>query len=144
MVDYRDLDDYEEYMTIPNEYVTMKTGPSTFDIKVESLCVLDECREIQRRKSHDYQNPNSRIRQADHYPRGINTITDMAHQKLIRIYSLLEAAEHGVEPNNESIEDSFKDMINYASFAVSYLRGKMDGQDPSRDMFNRKIGEEKR
>jgi len=28
-------------------------------------------------------------------------------------------------------------MINYASFAVSYMRGKMDGQDPNRDMFNK-------
>ena len=30
-------------------------------------------------------------------------------------------------------------MINYASFAVSYMRGKMDGQNPNRDMFNNKL-----
>jgi hypothetical protein len=29
-------------------------------------------------------------------------------------------------------------MINYASFAVTYLRGKMRGQDPNRDIFNRR------
>ena len=28
-------------------------------------------------------------------------------------------------------------MINYASFAVSYMRGKMDGQQSGRDMFNK-------
>ena len=40
-------------------------------------------------------------------------------------------------PNFESVEDSLKDMINYASFAVAYSRGKIDGQDPNRDFLNR-------
>jgi hypothetical protein len=31
-------------------------------------------------------------------------------------------------------------MINYASFAVSYMRGKMDGQNPKHDMFNKPKG----
>lgn len=100
----------------------------------ESILVLDECKEIQRSKSLDYQNPNSRIRQADHYPNGIMTIVDMAYQKLIRTYSLLEA---DCEPTYESIEDSLKDAINYLSFGVSYLRGEMDGQSYDRDIFNR-------
>jgi hypothetical protein len=30
------------------------------------------------------------------------------------------------------------DLINYASFAISYMRGGMEGQQPDRDMFNRK------
>ena len=30
-------------------------------------------------------------------------------------------------------------MINYASFAVSYMRGKMEGQRQDRDMFNKPI-----
>jgi hypothetical protein len=30
-------------------------------------------------------------------------------------------------------------MINYASFAVAYLRGEMEGQDKTRDMFNKRI-----
>ena len=57
---------------------------------------------------------------------------------MLRAQSLLEAGTHG-EPNFESLEDTYKDMINYASFAVSFMRGKMEGQDPSRDMFNRKV-----
>ena len=107
----------------------------------ESVKVLHECIELQKKKSLDYQNPNSRIRQADHYPRGINTIIDMVHQKLTRIYSLIEAAEGEStykEPNFESIEDSMIDAINYLSFGVAYCRGKMDGQSPDRDIFNRK------
>ena len=49
----------------------------------ESLKVLQECAELQQRKSQDYQNDKSRIRQADHYPRGCATILDMVHQKLL-------------------------------------------------------------
>jgi hypothetical protein len=45
----------------------------------------------------------------------------------------------GYEPNFESIEDSLKDLINYASFAVAYSRGKIDGQRADRDFLNREI-----
>jgi hypothetical protein len=74
-----------------------------------------------------------------HYRRGVSTIHDMISQKLLRAQSLLEPLENGdmSEPNFESLEDTYKDLINYASFAVSYIRGKMEGQVPTRDMFNR-------
>ena len=52
----------------------------------------------------------------------------------LRATSLIES---GNDPNFESLEDTYKDMINYASFAVSYMRGKMDGQQSGRDMFNK-------
>jgi hypothetical protein len=42
-------------------------------------------------------------------------------------------------PNFESLEDSAKDLINYASFFVAYLRGKVEGQRDDRDFLNRKI-----
>ena len=108
--------------------------------KRESVRVLEECIELQKRKSRDYQNPNSNIVQAMHYRRGVSTIHDMISQKLLRAQSLLEAFENGDRdsPNFESLEDTYKDLINYSSFAVSYLRGKMEGQDPTRDMLNRK------
>lgn len=107
----------------------------------ESVIVLEECIELQKRKSQDYQNPNSNIVQAMHYRRGVSTIHDMISQKLLRAQSLLEAYEYGEgsQPNFESLEDTYKDLINYASFAVSYLRGKMEGQASDRDMLNRKI-----
>ena len=105
----------------------------------ESLKVLQECAEVQVKKSNDFQNHHSRIRQADYYPRGIATITDLIYAKVLRMQSVIEAMEKdpNYTPNFESIEDSAKDLINYASFVVSYMRGKMDGQDPTRDFLNR-------
>jgi len=102
----------------------------------ESMRVLQECAELQQRKSADYQSDKSTITQAMHYRRGIDTLHDACLGKLIRATSLLES---GKEPNFESLEDSYKDLINYASFCVAYLRGKMEGQDPSRDMYNQPI-----
>lgn len=106
----------------------------------ESVKVLQECINLQIKKSADYQNPNSNIVQAMHYRRGVSTIHDMISQKLLRAQSLLEPQENGdqSEPNFESLEDTYKDLINYASFAVSYLRGQMEGQSSERDIFNRK------
>ena len=103
----------------------------------ESLKVLQECAELQQRKSQDYQNDKSRIRQADHYPRGCATILDMVHQKITRMYSVMESMEQGNDINFESLEDSAIDAINYLSFFVSYSRGQMDGQNPNNDFVNR-------
>jgi hypothetical protein len=105
----------------------------------ESIKVLQECAELQDRKSKDYQNERSRIRQADHYPRGCATILDMVHQKMTRIYSVMEGMEYGETANFESLEDSAKDAINYLSFFVSYSRGKMEGQDPGRNFLNKEM-----
>jgi len=106
----------------------------------ESLKVLQECAELQSKKSQDYQNPNSRIRQADYYPRGVASILDIIQAKTLRMWSVIEAMEHdpNYKPNFESIEDSGKDLINYASFLVAYVRGGIDGQDEDRDFLNRK------
>jgi hypothetical protein len=107
----------------------------------ESLKVLSECAEIQIKKSNDYQNPNSRIVQADYYPRGVASIMDIIHAKVLRLWSVIEAMESdpNYNPNYESIEDSAKDLINYASFLVAYSRGKIPGQDASKGFLNRPI-----
>ena len=39
--------------------------------------------------------------------------------------------------NYESLHDSAVDLINYAAFFAAYLDHDIDGQDPSRDIFNR-------
>jgi len=102
-----------------------------------SVRVLEECIDLQIKKSSDYQNPNSSVRQAMHYRRGIDTIHDMIEQKILRARSLIEAAAvNGNTPQNESLEDTYKDIVNYCSFAVVYLRKEMDGQDQNADMFN--------
>ena len=110
----------------------------------ESLKALEEAKAIQLKKSNDYQNAESRIKQAQYYPRGCATILDLIHGKILRMYSVMEAMENDktYNPNFESLEDSAIDLINYASFFVSYMRGKMEGQDPNRDFLNRKIKEE--
>lgn len=106
----------------------------------ESVLVLSECMDLQLRKGRDYQNPDSNVRQAMHYRRGIDSIHDILQGKMYRAQSLIES---GAAVNFESLEDTYKDLINYASFAVEYLRGKMDGQDPGRDMFNRRTASAK-
>ena len=102
----------------------------------ESVKVLKECIELQNKKSQDYQSKESNVTQAMHYRRGVDSIHDIIQGKCYRAQSLLES---GGDPNFESLEDTYKDIINYCSFAVSYMRGKMDGQNPNHDMFNKPI-----
>ena len=100
----------------------------------ESVKVLNECIELQLKKSDDYQNKESNVTQAMHYRRGVDSIHDIIQGKIYRAQSILESKG---DPNFESLEDTYKDMINYASFAISYMRGQMEGQDPNRDMYNK-------
>lgn len=104
----------------------------------KSIDVINECVALQIQKAHDYQNPQSRIKQIDYYPRGVLSIMEMIHTKTTRMWSVLEAAENSAgQPNFESLEDSAKDLINYASFFVTYLRKEFDGQDKTKDIFNK-------
>lgn len=106
----------------------------------ESAKVLAECAELQMRKARDYQNPNSTVQQADYYPNGVQSIHDTMHGKMLRMKSVMEAMRgQDYDPNFESLEDSAKDLINYASFFVAYCRQKIEGQDGTRDIFNRPI-----
>lgn len=105
----------------------------------KSANILLEAADLQERKGQDYQNPLSRVRQADHYPRGVYTILDTINSKMLRMYSVLETMEQGGKVNFESVEDSAIDMINYASFLVGYMRGQIDGQTPDKDIFNRRL-----
>jgi hypothetical protein len=106
----------------------------------ESILVLQECAELQSKKSQDYQNPNSQVKQAMHYRRGVDSIHDTMHGKMLRAQSLLESGEAN---NFESLEDTYKDLINYASFAVAYIRGQMEGQDTTLDYLNRPKNDDK-
>ena len=109
--------------------------------KPVSTTVLEECIDLQLKKSRDYQNPHSTIRQADYYPSGLKTIVEIIHAKLLRTRSVMEAMENDptYKPNFESIEDSLRDAINYASFGVAWCRNGVDGQNPNNDILNRPI-----
>lgn len=106
-----------------------------------SVEFLLKCANLQLKKSRDYQNPNSSVRQADYYPTGVKTIDEILHAKKLRLRSLIETAETdpGSTPNFESIEDTLMDLVNYASFMAAYINGKIDGQQENRDLFNREI-----
>jgi hypothetical protein len=107
----------------------------------ESANILLEAAEIQELKGADYNNPASRVTQADYYPNGCLSILDAIHAKTLRLRSVMEAmtSDPAYQPNFESIEDSAKDLINYCAFFVAYSRGKIDGQKPDRDWLNKKI-----
>lgn len=106
----------------------------------ESVNVLQECIDLQKKKSNDYQNDSSSVKQADYYVNGVSTIFDIMWAKMLRIKSIQEAIQNDPNyvPNFEGLEDSAKDLINYASFYAAYIRGKIDGQDPNKDIFNKK------
>ena len=50
----------------------------------ESLRVLQECAELQTKKSNDYQNSDSNVTQAMHYRRGVDSIHDIINGKMLR------------------------------------------------------------
>lgn len=97
--------------------------------------VIRDAMQIQMKKAHDY-NSDVSIHQADYYPHGIDHILYMVHMKILRFRSVFENMKLDKKAKNESIQDSFKDAINYASFAISWLRGKLEGQNPENDVFN--------
>ena len=84
--------------------------------------VLEECAELMRKKGQDYNN----IPQAEYYPNGLSDIWVMMHQKMTRLRSLLKSESD--KENFESIQDSARDLINYAAFFIEFADEKMDGQ----------------
>jgi len=96
--------------------------------------IFNKCLAIQQAKSEDYQNKKSSIKQIDYYPQGALSIMNMIHTKTTRLWSLLESHE---DPNYESIEDNALDLINYTSFFIKYINYGFDGQDLTKDIFNK-------
>lgn len=55
----------------------------------------------------------------------VNGLRVRMHDKLARINNLVDS---GATPEHESLEDSFKDMANYAIIGLLVLRGKWDNK----------------
>ena len=89
-----------------------------------SANILLEAAELQELKGNDYNNPNSRVQQADYYVHGVWSILDIINGKYLRMVSVLETMEQGGKVNFESVEDSAIDLINYASFLAAYIDRK--------------------
>jgi hypothetical protein len=81
--------------------------------------VVKELSTLLLKKHKDYGPKN--ISQA---PGGaVNGLRVRMHDKLARINNLFDS---GAAPENESFEDSFKDMANYAIIGLLVLRGRWD------------------
>lgn len=55
----------------------------------------------------------------------LNGLRVRMHDKLARINNLIDADK---DPEHESLEDSFKDMANYAIIGMLVLRGQWDSK----------------
>ena len=61
-----------------------------------------------------------------HAPGGaINGLRVRMHDKLARINNLVDTK---ADPQHESLEDSFKDMANYAIIGLLVMRGQWDNE----------------
>jgi hypothetical protein len=55
----------------------------------------------------------------------LNGLRVRLHDKLARLNNLVDS---GVDPKHESLEDTFKDMANYAIIGLLVLRGQWDNK----------------
>jgi hypothetical protein len=107
--------DYPTDKPVVSDVKPVKTA--TFEDDVEK--VFREMYRLLISKHRDYGAKN--IAEA---PGGaINGLRVRMHDKLARINNL---TDKGINPEHESLEDSFKDMANYAIIGLLYLRGKWD------------------
>lgn len=92
--------------------------PKIFDLNVMST--FEELENLLLSKHKDYGPKN--ISESPGGP--INGLRVRMHDKLARINNLVDSGEN---PNHESLEDSFKDMANYAVIGLLVLRGQWEG-----------------
>ena len=83
---------------------------------------FQELEELLLSKHKDYGTKNI----ADSPGSAINGLRVRMHDKLARINNIYEHMEDtkGFQPQHESLEDSFKDMANYAIIGLLVLRGQ--------------------
>jgi len=80
---------------------------------------MDELSALLLTKHHDYGPKN--ISESPGGP--LNGLRVRMHDKLARLNNLVDS---GVDPQHESLEDTFKDMANYAVIGLLVLRDKWD------------------
>jgi hypothetical protein len=91
--------------------------PTDFELFVWET--YDELAELLLSKHKDYGPKNI----SDSPGGPLNGLRVRMHDKLARINNLID---NNKEPENESLEDSFKDMANYAIIGLLVLRGRWD------------------
>lgn len=86
-------------------------------VEIDVYNIADELAELLLSKHKDYGPTN--ISRA---PGGaLNGLRVRIHDKIARINNLIDS---GKNPEHESLEDSFKDLANYAIIALMVTRGK--------------------
>ena len=108
-------DDWMEKNHNPDVFIE----PSDLEINVLDIC--DELSSLLIQKHKDYGPLN-----ISNSPGGaINGLRVRMHDKLARINNIYENSKD-FATENESFEDSFKDLANYAIIGMLVLRGKWD------------------
>jgi hypothetical protein len=110
---------------LPNprdQYGNRDTFDSTYTDKIDAAFIADVWRIMDQagnllvRKHHDYGPKN-----IAHSPGGpLNGLRVRMWDKIARINNLLDS---GVAPSNESLRDSFLDLLNYSAIAMMVLDG---------------------
>lgn len=96
---------------------TPRRAPLDFDDEVR--IIYDELMSVLLKKHKDYGPKNI----ADAPGGALNGLRVRIHDKIARINNLID---NNKSPEYESLEDSFKDLANYAIIALLVLRGKWD------------------
>lgn len=99
-----------------------------------SVTVLFEAMDMQFKKNHDYDSGG--ITRADYFIHGLDSFEYEVNKKWLRLRSVLWLTKRKISLNFESVETSLMDAINYLSFMVAWIRHKLEGQDPLKDLYN--------
>jgi hypothetical protein len=101
-----------------NRDLVNTTYPSTINdaFIADVWRIMDQAGNLLVRKHHDYGPKN-----IAHSPGGpLNGLRVRMWDKVARINNLLDS---GVKPSNESLRDSFLDLLNYSAIAMMVLDG---------------------
>lgn len=128
MADYKSSDEsrFEGISVLDTRVVPNRDSKSSIvarevHLEVDLSNLTKELTDLLLSKHKDYGPKN--ISQA---PGGaINGLRVRMHDKLARINNLVDS---GASPEHESLEDSFKDMANYAIIGLLVLRNKWDNE----------------
>jgi hypothetical protein len=128
MADYKSSDEsrFEGISVLDTRVVPNRDSKSSIvarevHLEVDLSNLTKELTDLLLSKHRDYGPKN--ISQA---PGGaINGLRVRMHDKLARINNLVDS---GASPEHESLEDSFKDMANYAIIGLLVLRNRWDNE----------------
>ena len=101
-----------------NDYLPAHTSKEVDEAFVQDVWrILDGAGNLLIRKHKDYGPKN-----IAHSPGGaLNGLRVRMHDKIARINHLVDSR---VAPSNESLRDSFVDLLNYSAIAILVLEGK--------------------